>query len=447
MLLTGPSGGGKSTLLRIIAGLIPRFYGGNLQGKVELLGREISQWSHLDLCKTVGFLFQDPESQIVTNRVDHEVIFGLENIGCPRPVMKERLEEVGQTLNLKPWLRCPTPYLSGGWKQKTVLGSVLAPRPRLLLLDEPLSQMDQDSVGPFLDYLEQCRRWWGMSIIMAEHRLEMLGSRMDSVITVCQGRIGQGSIRETDPKKNKAAVSSSSPAFIKNINKPRLAGLDQVDFYYHPRRFILNQLSLDLQAGDLTVLMGANGSGKTTLLKLLMGLIKPVKGRVDIGGEEPVSLTAPRLAKKVGYLSQEPGDYLFSPTVREEIEYTCSNLGLVNPIIIETLLKQLHLEHLAHRNPRDLSWGERQRTALASILAAQPGILLLDEPTRGLDPQLKSELGYMLRELVDNGMSVLLVTHDQCFAERVADRIFYLEKGKLCSQPTGSLDHRQEVVP
>lgn len=434
VLLAGPSGSGKSTLLRIMGGLAPRFFGGSLQGQVKLMGQDLGQWTHRDLSRHIGLLYQDPESQLVTARVDQELVFGLENLGCDRSLMSDRLQEAAAVFAMQPWLYRSTLHLSGGWKQKTVLASIMAVQPRLLLLDEPLSQLDTMAADQFLDYLDQCRRRWGMSIVMAEHRLNKLINRVDDVRYIHQGKVQTQppdelswlvSFPETGDQL--AATRSSIPR-----NGQRLAGLNKVDFRYpHTSQLVLKKLSLDLQAGEITCLMGANGAGKTTLLRLLLGTIKPSNGQADICGEDPSRMPALQLARKVGYLSQEPGDYLFSPTVRKEIEFTCRSLNFNDYSRIDRLLEQLHLQPLAQRNPRDLSWGQRQRTALATILAAQPQVLLLDEPTRGLDYKLKAELAIILRDLANQGTAILVATHDQNWASSFADRLLYLQDGTL----------------
>lgn len=431
VLMAGLSGSGKSTLLRIMAGLIPRFYGGNLQGEIELMGKSLAEWSHRELSSQIGLLFQDPESQLVTTRVDQELIFGMENIGYGRSLMQARLQEVTGAFAMQPWLKYSTLHLSGGWKQKTLLASIMAVRPRLLLLDEPLSQLDAASADQFLDYLEQCRRLWGITIVVAEHRLDKLCQLADTIWYIHQGSMQTQSLAETRPLSDTGACRVASRS-ISGYEGGRVAGLAKVEFQYpHSSEPVLKQCNLDLQAGEITCLMGANGAGKTTLLKLLTGNIRPLQGQVDVLGEEPSRMSAAGLARKIGYLSQEPGDYLFSPTVREEIEFTCRSLKMGDHSRTDELLEQLHLQPLARRNPRDLSWGERQRVALASILVGQPPVLLLDEPTRGLDHRLKAELGHILRQLARQGTSILVATHDQNLASSWADGIMYLQDGKL----------------
>ena len=316
----------------------------------------------------------------------------------------------------------------------TVLASIMAVRPRLLLLDEPLSQLDADSADQFLDYLDQCRRHWGMAVVIAEHRLDKLAKRVDKVLYINQGKVqAQPTDKISWLVGYQGTEASNKAKRISAFNKgQRVAGLRSVDFWYtHAQQPVLKQLSLDLQAGEITCLMGANGAGKTTLLKLLLGTIKPCRGQVDICGENPYRMPALQLARKVGYLSQEPGDYLFSPTVRQEVEFTYRSLQLKDYSRINRLLERLHLQPLAHRNPRDLSWGERQRTALASILVAQPQVLLLDEPTRGLDYRLKNDLAVILRDLANQGTAILVATHDQYWANTFADQLLYLQQGTI----------------
>lgn len=428
VLLTGASGSGKSTLLRVMAGLVPRFYGGHLQGEVKLLGRSLPRFSHRELSSKVAMLFQDPESQLVTTRVDQEIVFGMENLGYSRKLMGKRRMEAGQATGLMPWMSFPIPHLSGGWKQRTALASVMAIRPHLLLLDEPLSQLEEDSIDQLFDYLQKGRREWGMSTVIAEHRIDNIYERMDQIVQVKDGQINVRS----EPLVNACETQHDvQPRYREQNPGQKQAILDQVDYYYQTGHPILRGIDLNLESRQITALTGGNGAGKTTLLRLLMGFIKPVSGQVYIGGEDPCLMSAEKLARKIGYLSQEPGDYLFSATVRDEIMFTCRSLGIDDRPLVETLLDQFRLGPLADQNPRDLSWGERQRTALASILAARPDILLLDEPTRGLDRNLRNELGAILESLADNGASILIVTHDREFARSYAERLLLLKSGEL----------------
>lgn len=411
-----------------MAGLVPRFCGGHLQGEVKLLGRSLPQFSHRELSSKVAMLFQDPESQLVTTRVDQEIVFGMENLGYKRDLMGERLLEAGQATGLMPWMSFPIPYLSGGWKQRTALASVMAIRPRLLLLDEPLSQLEEDSIDQLFDYLEKGRREWGMCTVIAEHRIDHIYERMDRIVQVKDGQLNFQSDPPVDTCNTQPEVK---PGYREHNPGHKQAILDQVEYYYQTGHPILRGIDLTLESGQITALTGGNGAGKTTLLRLLMGFIKPVSGQIYIGGEDPCLLSAEQLARKIGYLSQEPGDYLFSATVRDEIMFTCRSLGIYDKSLVETLLEQFRLGPLADQNPRDISWGERQRTVLASILAARPDILLLDEPTRGLDRKLRNELGEILESQADNGTSILIVTHDREFARSYAERLLLLKSGEL----------------
>ncbi|WP_287189961.1 ABC transporter ATP-binding protein [Syntrophothermus sp.] len=479
VLVIGGSGSGKSSLLRVIAGLIPGFYGGKYGGRVYLDGTELRELDKRSLVQKVGIVFQDPEAQMVMTGVEQEIAFGLENLGLPPKLMRRRVMEVTEALSLTGSLSRFIPELSGGEKQKVALASVLAMQPEVLLLDEPTSQLDPVAGEEILTMVRRLNEENGITVVLIEQRLERCFHLADRVLVMDEGRIvydhhapeamAEWAVRGGTPfvpplPKLFASVGSRSipvtvkegrrllrnwtsdrgfPAstcaegrlrVVKAESKQPALEVQKLWFTYPGGSEVLRSVDLAIQPGKFVVVMGGNGAGKTTLLKNINGLLRPSRGRVIIVGRDTRMLPVEELAKTVGYLSQNPNDYLFMPTVRQEIEFTQKNLGVENDATGKQILNRLGLETIADRNSRDLSTGERQRVALASVLAARPELLLLDEPTRGLDYRLKEELGGILLELKAGGATVVVVTHDVEFAAEYADEIVLMAGGEVMEQ-------------
>jgi len=472
ILLVGGSGCGKSTLVRALAGLIPDFYGGTYGGKVYINDKEIRQLDRRSLVRQVGMVFQDPESQLVMTDVEQEVAFGLENLGLPNSLMKRRVMEVTGALALSGYLRSFTPELSGGQKQKVALASVLAMQPEILILDEPTSQLDPIAGEEILTMVRRLNEENGITVILVEQRLERCFHLADRVMVMENGRIlcddapdvvARWAAKNKTPfipplarlfagagfpevpltvKQGREILKSYDPLpglRMQNLKIKRagsaggkcLVDIQNLWFAYPNGKEALKNINLKIRSGDFTVILGENAAGKTTLLKNINGLLKPGRGQVKVLNQDTKKLSVEELASTVGYLSQDPNDYLFLPTVREELVFTLNNLGLPDDGIIEKMLKRLQLTSCAEVNPRDLSAGERQRVALASVLVVRPQVLLLDEPTRGLDYRLKAELGNILLQLQAEGTAVLVVTHDVEFAAEYAGNIILMAEGTI----------------
>lgn len=477
VLVAGGSGSGKSSLVRAIAGLIPEFYGGSYAGAVYLDHKEVRQLNRSTLAKTVGMVFQDPESQLVMSNVEQEIVFGMENLGLSNELMQRRLIEVSSALDLSQYLNSSIAQLSGGLKQKVALASVLCMQPEILILDEPTSQLDPVASEEIFSIVKRLNEENGMTIILVEHRLERCFSLADRILVMDQGQIICDQVEPCNlaywavknhspfvPPLAKLFASVNYPeipvtvkqgrALLKpcyDIEKPvkvtaqvkKKTGIREIArinpllevknlwFAFQNGPEVLKNVNLCLEPGDFTVIMGGNGAGKTTLLKNLNGLLKPGRGTVKFLGRDIRNSTVEELATSMAYLVQNPNDYLFLPTVREEINFTLKNLHLSDKGIADELLVKLKIDAYKDVNPRDLSTGERQRVALASILAVRPQLLLLDEPTRGLDYELKSELGEILIKLQSEGTTILLVTHDVEFAAEYASNIVLMAEGSV----------------
>jgi energy-coupling factor transporter ATP-binding protein EcfA2 len=483
LLVCGPSGAGKSSLLRLINGLVPHFYGGRFGGRVLVEGRDTLSHQPRELADVVGFVFQDPESQFVVDLVEDELVFGMENLGTAQPVMRRRVEEVLDQLAIAHLRRRRVSSLSGGERQRVAIAAALCAQPRVLVLDEPTSQLDPHGAEEVLTALQKLNADLGLTIVLCEHRLERVVQYVDRIVYLegagaAEGDGGWGMgvvvgparevlaqiplvpplqglgralgweplplmIKEGRPLARRAvselhpAGSAARPAPApgaaageRQPGRETAAALHKATVRYGERE-ALYRLSLKMRAGELLALMGRNGSGKSTLLKALIGLARPQEGRVEVAGRDIAGAPVEELARSVGYVPQDPRSILYHDTLREELAFTLRGRGTADDGRIERTLAALGLAHLAEAYPRALSGGEAQRAALAAILVGGPRLLLLDEPTRGLDYQAKEALARLLRELCAQGVAVVMATHDVELAAACADRIALLGDGEL----------------
>jgi energy-coupling factor transport system ATP-binding protein len=401
--LLGPSGSGKSTLLRALAGLVPHFHGGGFSGRVEVGGRDTRTARPSDLAGTVATVFQDPEDQVVMTGVEHELQFGLENLGVPP------LEIPIRTLEALGWLGAEhlagrkTHELSAGELQRVCVASALALRPRLLLLDEPTSQLDPEAAEALLDLATTL----GCAVVISEQRPALPLERCDRVVFMEDGRI----VVDAPQAEALGWLAREHPAFLGHepavvagaASGETLCELRGAAYAYGDRT--VRVPDLELGRGEIVALLGPNGSGKTTLAKLAAGLLEQSHGEARRKG-------------RAAYLSQDPGRYVVAERVDDEVA-----LGVEGDRQrARAALALVGLSGFDDRHPRDLSSGERERLGLAAVLVTEPDLLVLDEPTRGMDPERKLELAALLRSQAEE-RATLVVTHDLVFAAEVADRI------------------------
>jgi len=463
VLMAGPSGGGKSTLLRCLNGLVPHFHGGRFAGRVVVGELDTRDHQPRELALVAGLVFQDPEAQVVARTVEEEIVFGLENLGAPPVVLRKRLEEVLDALGVA-HLRARSPRtLSGGELQRVAIASVLTMQPQLLLLDEPTSQLDPQAADDVLRLATHLRDDLGVTVVVAEHRLERLAQYADRVLRVP----GDGSARLDDVRGAMAALPAAppvaaigralgwSPLPLSVAEARRFAA--RVDGSAQPpnaRRRpspgeplvrvrglrvtldgcqALHDVSLDLREGEIVALMGRNGAGKTTLLRAIARLVPADEGSVTFWDAE---LPSNGLYRQLAFVPQDPASFLYHPTVAREITDVLA--GTARDGTAGDALDEWRLGHLAGRNPLDLSAGERQRAALAALLAGRPRVLLLDEPTRGMDHETKQLMIANLRRRASEGACVVVASHDVELAARLADRVVLLAEGEAIAD--GAVD-------
>jgi energy-coupling factor transporter ATP-binding protein EcfA2 len=447
VLVTGPSGCGKSTLLRALAGLIPHASLARMEGKVMMDGLDTREHPLPILAGHVGLVFQNPATQLFCLQVEEEVAFGPRNLGLLSDEVSRRVEWALSATGLEHLLGRRVNTLSDGEKQRLAIAAVLAMAPRILILDEPTSNLDMAGTRQVLSTLERLRGE-ATTVVIAEHRTGEVGRLADRVLILEDGQwVADGSPEEVfarqellhrlgvrqptnHPQSDWAALITahevSTLPSLPGRGQGRVDPLVELEGIVagYGKRQVLDGLDLSIQRGEFVALVGDNGSGKTTLARLLAGLVKPRQGKVQVRG-------------RVGLLFQNPLEQLFCETVEEEVAFGPHNYGLLTPALLEDTLAVADLGSLRHRRIHALSGGEQQRTTLASVLALQPDLLILDEPTMGQDWGHLSAFMDHVGRLNGRGMAILLITHDYELVHRYAQRVLLLRDGRIAVE--GSL--------
>ncbi len=468
VLVVGPTGSGKSTLLRTINGLVPHFTGGTLSGSVVVDGLDTAEHRPRDLATLVGLVDQNPSSTFVTDVVEDEVAYGMETMGLHPTTIRRRIEETLDLFGLTPLRSRPLAALSGGQQQRVAIASLFAAGPRVLVLDEPTSALDPVAAEEVLASLQRIVHDLGVTVVLAEHRLERVVHHADRVVLVSQGR--------TSGLLDPATAMATSPIFPPVVGLSRLAGwtptpLSIRDARRHAAtlrttlgdlggapttplrgigptdavtvrgarirrgsRVVIEGLDLTVARGSVTALMGRNGAGKSTLLGALAGQHPLTSGSMRLGrtGLDPHDVRARERVAVVGLVPQQPELLLYADSVAAECADADRDFG-VEPGTTARMLARISGPIDAGLHPRDLSEGQRLELAVSVILAGAPEVLLLDEPTRGLDYGAKQRLGATLAELAARGTTVLLATHDVELCAEVADRVVILADGEIVS--------------
>jgi energy-coupling factor transporter ATP-binding protein EcfA2/uncharacterized membrane protein len=477
----GPSGCGKTTLLRQLKPILAPH--GAKTGSIYFEGREISELNHREQSEKIGFVQQNPENQIVTDKVWHELAFGLESLGMSTPVIRRRVAEMASFFGIQTWFYKNVAELSGGQKQLVSLASVMAMQPSALILDEPTGQLDPIAASEFLATVGKINRELGMTVILTEHRLEEAFPLSDLVVAMDGGRIlcadtprGVGlALRDTASGMFEAMPAAmrvfdavaekedeSCPISVRdgknwiegvctgralNGLEPRPApvrgdvpavGLDEVWFKYEKDLpDVIKGLSFQAFPGEITAILGGNGTGKTTALSLVAGLLKPYRGNVKIEGKPIAAYGGKLFDGLLGVLPQNPQSVFVKKTVGEDLLEILSERGLTKAekdLRLRNITGLCRLDWLTGAHPYDLSGGEQQRAALAKVLLLRPRILLLDEPTKGLDAEFKGIFAGILKKLTAAGAAVVLVSHDTEFCAEHADRCAMFFDGGIVSE-------------
>jgi energy-coupling factor transport system ATP-binding protein len=457
VLIGGPTGCGKSTLLNCLNGVLQHESSATVEGVVALGGRDIREMSLAEICRRVGTVFQNPDSQICTATPKTEIAFGLENLAVDRPTMRRRIDEALALTGLEACRHQPARTLSGGQKQRLMIACALALKPELLLLDEPISQLDPQGASEILDVIGALKETHDLAVVIVEHRLEETLPLADRVILMHQGRIVLNQNRDAvlanlGPIRDMGLSVPPLLDFFERLGRPErplrpeeapllplrptpaapppqpksrnvLCRIDHLSFRYtHHTSPVFQNLQLALHHGERVALMGSNGAGKSTLLHLLAGLLPPTSGTIHWTGKVPPS---------VGLVLQAPDLMLFCETVRDEVTFAPFHGRVPSEEaarIVAEVLSEMGLMDLANRAPFALSRGQRLRTAVGSILSKRPSVLLLDEPTTGQD---RDQIERMMGGLEGAFDLVLFCTHDVDTTARHATRVLLLDQGQV----------------
>lgn len=480
--MAGSSGCGKTTLARCINGLIPHSYKGERAGSVRLYGREVTDLPLAEVSQTVGTLLQDPERQIVASSVVNEIAFGPENLGLPREEIVLRIEEAIQRLGIAHLRERETFSLSGGEKQKVALAGVLAMRPSILILDEPLASLDPVSAREAMAVFRRLADE-GVAILMIEHRVEdVLNIRPDRVLYMSEGlqRYYGPADRlddEVDPREVKLPAATAverlralglveEPLVLPSASQEseEIISLEDVSFAYGDGPTVLHDVNLKIRRGDVVALLGPNGAGKSTLVKHAIGLLKPTRGRVLVEGQDTRRLSVAQIARSVGYVFQSPSHMLFAASVQEELAFGPNNLGLAVERVqsgVREAVEVVNLRGLEDYSPLALSFGQQKRTSIGAVLAMGSTVLVMDEPTAGQD--YANYMRFMRAIVGGTGgqtgilarfAATLFITHDLDLAVCFANRVVLMSEGCIAGDgpPTDVLKdkallERCRVVP
>ena len=474
IVVCGESGCGKTTLLKLLKRELAPF--GEKSGKIWFRGVEQNSLTDREAACEIGYVLQNPENQTVTDKVWHELAFGLENMGVPTPVIRRRVAEMACFFGIDDWFRKKTTELSGGQKQLLNLASIMAMQPKLLILDEPTSQLDPIAASDFINTLVKINKDLGLTILMTEHRLEEVFPVADRVFVMDKGKIllmeppreagrdlkqinanhkmllglpsalriyhgldapeaecpltvrdGRNFLEEN--YENRICRLERKKTESEGTKKDRPIAMRMKDICFRYEKDlpdVLESVALTVYEGEIISLLGGNGAGKTTLLNVVSGANKPYRGKLEIFGKRIQKYSGKELyVGKLASLPQNPQTVFIKMTVREDYQEIQKVMGYSQEEMeqkISEIADLLGISHLLSRHPYDLSGGEQQKAALGKVLLLQPRLLLLDEPTKGIDAWSKHQLQQLLKDLKRQGIAILMVTHDVEFAAGVSDR-------------------------
>ncbi len=450
LLLTGPTGCGKTTLLRTMNGLIPNASAGTLTGTVRVNGTNVATQPLSTTCQQVTLLFQNPDDQLFCTLVEDEIAFGLENLGFPPDKIRQRITAALEQVGLTGFEDRRIEELSGGEKQRVALASICALQPQVLLLDEPTSHLDPRATRDILNIVKQLNTEMGITVILVTHRVNEVAPLCNRVWLMDQGHLcldlpNEEAFQDTTPFHRLGVEVPGSEETVSNIStnnttmstsEESLLTVQQLYFHYpNSEKSAVNNVSFDVKRGEVVAIMGENGSGKTTLLHLMSGLLKPSAGEVIFDKKTVNQMKLHQLAGKVGIVFQNPDLLLQAETVKDEVEFGPKNLKLKSDDLqqrIQDSLCQFRLSDFENDAPYSLSRGQRQRVSVAATFSLHPDIFLLDEPTTGQDAnhllQLMDELCNQIHR--DNKI-LIYATHNVKITLKYADRLLLLHEGEL----------------
>lgn len=475
IVLCGKSGSGKTTLLRHLKTVLTPH--GKRNGEIFFNGMALKDVNNRDQSAKIGYVMQNPDDQIVTDKVWHELAFGLESLGCDQKTMRSRVAEMACYFGIQDWFHRDVAMLSGGQKQLLNLASIMAMQPEVLILDEPTSQLDPIAASDFLNTVRKINTELGTTVIITEHRLEDIFPYADRAVVMDSGKIiaddtprniGKLLFKQNNPmftamptpvrvfynangngecpltvREGRSWLSSefetepqikeiSCKNIDDDIDNPALS-LKELWFRYEKDTpDILRGVSLEVPSGTISAIVGGNGAGKSTTLKAICGICKPYRGKIKVFGKSVSKFRSGELFKNcVSMLPQDPKSLFVKKTVREDLEEMTKDKNKINEVA-----EICQITELMNNHPYDLSGGEQQRVALAKVLLTEPKILLLDEPTKGMDSFFKETFAAILNKLKSQGITILMVSHDVEFCAKYADRVSMFFDGQVLTTET-----------
>lgn len=436
VFVTGPTGAGKTTLCLAASGILHHEYGGTLEGSITILGKNVRDYrSMADIGRHVGVVFDDADAQLIFTTVEEEVASGLENLGLSREEMQRRLREVLEATGISDLAARAPHTLSGGQKQRVAIAATLALGTEILILDEPTAELDTEATGAVSALLRRLSGE-GTAVLIVEQKIGELAAIADRMVVVEDGTI----VAEGPPAQMVRESLAEPPAGLGTRPQAPAAREGGVSPIISVRGLVhrydgvaaIAGLDLEVASGEIVAVVGENGSGKTTLVKHFNGLLRPTEGSVTVDGLDAGIVPIAELARRVGLVFQNPDTMLFAETVEDEVAFGLKNIDSgASGERVDAALREVGLLHRKAFYPRSLSRGERQRLAIACVIAMKPNVIVLDEPTTGLDARESGGVMEILGRLRREGHTIVMVTHDMHLGEEYADRIVRMEQGRI----------------
>ena len=448
--ISGPSGCGKSSILYLIDGLVPCMYEGKLEGKVFLRRKDITDILPRYRCEEIGFVMQNPESQFCTFTVEEELAFGMENLGIPVEEMERRIKEVLAFVGMQGFEERELERLSGGQKQKIAIASVLVTKPSILLLDEPTANLDPESRRQIFQLIVKIARQENLTVIIVEHNINEIIDEVDrfialdkdgNVVLDCDG----GSPEELEWREKNQHVPEIPEREPAKVNEP-VVQIRGLNFAYpipgkkHEKgRQILSHLNLEIYKQDFLAIVGENGVGKSTLMKLLFKVNRPDSGEITVYGKSLRNYSTKELYHQMGLVFQNPENQFIANTVYDELMFSLKRVRISQEEKeerVQAMLEQFHLEYVKEKSPFVLSQGQKRRLSVASMLLTNQKILFLDEPTYGQDFENRQELMKDMEALIQQGITIVMITHDLSLVKQYATRVVEIVQGTVVKDIT-----------
>lgn len=444
--VSGPSGCGKSSILYLIDGLIPHMYEGQLEGNVYLRGKDITDTLPRYRCEEIGFVMQNPESQFCTFTVEEELAFGMENLGLPIEEMGRRIKEVLAFVGMQGFEERELNNLSGGQKQKIAIASVLVTKPSILLLDEPTANLDPESRKQIFQLIVKIARQENITIIIVEHNINEIIDEVDRFVALDKdGNIvldcDRGTPEELAWREKNSFVPVMAAHKVYEQDDEPIVKIENLSFAYplpgkkHEKgKHVIHDLNLSIYKQDFLAIVGENGVGKSTLMKLIFKVNKPDNGEVLVFGKSLKGYSTKELYHQIGLVFQNPENQFITNTVYDELMFSLKRVRISveeKEARVHAMLEQFHLEHAKEKSPFVLSQGQKRRLSVAGMLLTNQKILFLDEPTYGQDFENRQELMKDMQELIEKGITIVMITHDMALVKQYATRVVEIEQGTV----------------